>query len=123
MSHGNTAVLTGHFRVVEARIVKIDGKEILEVEGTIQTGLESHGGLHRVVLYSETARKANAFVQANGGDGMLVTVNGSLHSGKDFAKVFVKYIEFHVPPDVEDEGIRLFMGDKAKSHRGVGILS
>ena len=123
MSHGNLVMLTGPFRVFETRIVEVEGREILEVEATIQTGPGSHGGMHRIVLYSETARKANAFVQANGDDGMLATISGTLYSGKGFSRVYVNWMHFHVPTHIEAEGIRLFMGERFQSHRGSGFMA
>jgi len=123
MSHGNLVVITGEFRVKETRVVKFDEREILEVEATVQTGPKSHGGVHRVVLYSETARKANAYITANGGDGMPVTVCGSLYSRQDGSRVYVEWMSFHVPKYIAEKGQFLFMGSRDRSKRGTGIMA
>jgi hypothetical protein len=123
MSHGNTVVLTGEFRFIESRIVRFDEGEILETEATVQTGLESHGGVHTVILYGKTTRIANAFVKANGGDGMLVTISGTLFSAKEDSRVYVKWIQFHVPPDVEKAAIELYSGEQSEGRRGSGMVA
>ena len=123
MSLGNTVVLIGEIRIIGSRIVKADESELLEIEATVQTGFESHGGLHTVILFGETARKANAFIQANGGDGMLVTASGPLFSGKADSRVYVKWIEFHVPPEVKKVALDLFFGERSHGRRGKGMVA
>jgi hypothetical protein len=123
MSHGNTVVLTGEFRVIESKIVRFDEGEILEVEATVRTGLESNGGLHTVILYGKTTRIANAFVKANGGDGMLVTISGTLFSGKEDSRVYVKWIQFHVPPHIEKAAIELYSGKQSLRGSGTGKVA
>jgi hypothetical protein len=116
-------ILTGKFRVIESRIVRFDEGEILETKATVQTGLESHGGLHTVILYGKTTRIANAFVKVNGSDGMLVTISGTLFSGKEDSRVYVKWIRFHVPPDVESAAIELYSGEQSRGRRGTGMVA
>jgi hypothetical protein len=123
MSHGNTVVLTGEFRFVESRIVKFDKGEILEVEATVRTGDESHGGLHTLILYGKTTRIANSFVKANGGDGMLVTISGTLFSAKEDSRVYVKWIQFHVTHEVEKMAIELYSEERLREGRGTGKVA
>jgi hypothetical protein len=122
MSHENLVVLTGEFRVVKSGFTLNEGREIIEVEATVRTGPESQGGMHRVILLSETARKANAFIEANGGDGMLVTVLGLLYSGNEYSRVYVDRISFHLPEHIAKKGQDLFMG-APRSQRGTGLMA
>jgi len=112
MSHGNFVSLTGEFRVVKLEVVQRKGHKDLEVEARVRTGPESLGGVHRVFLLSETARLANAFIKANGGDGMFVTIIGTLYSGSDFAIVHAGQIIFHVPPHIQKQGRNIYRGNK-----------
>ena len=123
MSHGNLVVLNGEFRVLDKRFVEMEGREILEVEATVQTGPRSHGGVHTIILYSETARKANAYVTAYGGDGMAVTVSGSLFSGDDESRVYVEWMSFPIPKHLAEKGQNLFVGGRDRTQRGFGIMS
>lgn len=70
-----------------------------------------------MILLSETARLVNAFIEANGGDGMFVTVSGDLYSGKDYARVYASWIHFHVPPYIQEEGSNIYRGDKSRTQR------
>jgi len=122
MSHNNLVVLVGEFRVAKAGFILSDGKEVIKVEATVQTGPESHGGMHRIILMSESARKANAFIEASGGDGMLVTVTGMLYSGAKYSGVYTERIDFHVPEEIAKKGQNPFMG-RARSQRGTGLMA
>lgn len=102
--------MTGEFRVVDFKFVKRKGQEFLEAEATVQTGPASEGGVHRVFLISETARLAKAFVEANGGDGILVTVKGTLYSSEENPGVVVDWISFHVPRHIAEKGQKIFLG-------------
>jgi hypothetical protein len=110
MNRGNVVTLTGEFRVVKLEVVQRKEHEELEIEATVRTGPKNLGGIHRVILLSETARLANAFIKANGGDGMFVTVIGTLYSGSDFAIVHAGRIVFHVPPYIQEEGRNIYRG-------------
>jgi hypothetical protein len=76
-----------------------------------------------VILYGKTTRIANAFVKANGGDGMLVTISGTLFSSKEDSRVYVRWIQFHVPPDIENAAIELYSGKQLHSRRGAGKVA
>ena len=83
MSQGNVVTLTGEFRVVDFKSVEREGQEFLEAEATVQTGPESEGGVHKVFLHSEKVRLAKVFIEANGSDGMPMTIQGAVYSTKD----------------------------------------
>jgi len=120
MSHGNLVILHGTFYVIRTGLVEVEGQEFLEVEAKVQTGLESHGEVHRVNLMSKTAEIARAFVEANGGDGMLVTIRGTLYSKKENSRVIVDWISFYVPAHVVSKSKRIL--EKMNiSQRGTGF--
>lgn len=122
MSHWNVVTLTGEFRVVNFNSVQRKGHEDFEAEATVQTGPASEGGVHKVFLHSEAARLAKAFVEANGGDGMLVTIQGALYSTKENPRVVVDSISFHVPKHVYDKS-KLIFEQKSISRREIGFTS
>jgi len=109
VSQGNVVTLTGEFCVVDFKFVKRKGQKFLEAEAIVRTGPESEGGVHKVFLHSETARLTMAFIKANGSDGMLVTVKGTLYSTKENPRVVVDWISFHVPKDIAEKGQRIFL--------------
>jgi hypothetical protein len=120
MSHGNLVILHGTFYIIRTGFIEVEGKEFLEVEAKVQTGLESHGEVHRVNLMSDAAEIAKAFVEANGGDGMLVTIQGKLYSTKENSRVVVDYISFYVPKHVEQKS-KLILEQINISKRGTGF--
>ena len=120
MSHSNLVFLHGTFHIIRTGLIEFEGKEFLEVEAKVQTGLESHGEVHRVNLMSEAAEIAEAFVEANGGDGMLVTVQGKLYSMKERSRVVVDYVTFYVPKHVEKKS-KLILEQINISKRGTGF--
>lgn len=122
MSHGNLVVLHGTFYIIQAGFIEFEGQKFLEVEAKVETGLESHGEVHRVNLMSEPAEIAKAFVEANGGDGMLVTIQGKLYSTKENSRVVVDYISFYVPKDVEKKS-KIILEKTDISKRGTGFVS
>ena len=110
MSHRNSVTLTGPFWVEQARIVHKHEVDILEVVGKVRTGPPDLGGVHRVLIYGRDARLVSAFVEANGGDGMEVTVYGRLFSGEAGAEIYVERLTFHVSSEVAEKARAILQG-------------
>ncbi|MFA9403047.1 MAG: hypothetical protein ACERKX_12105 [Anaerolineales bacterium] len=122
MSHRNMCVLTGTLLVTQAGIVNKGGVDLLEVIGTVDTGPVHMGGRHRILLYGKNARAVSAFVEANEGDGMEVTVSGGLYSGENGSQVYVDRISFHVRESVVEKAMNTLRGAEPRSRRGTGPL-
>ncbi len=120
--HRNIVILTGKLRIQKAGVVNRQGIDLLEVFATVQVGDKNRGGLHKIMIYGREARVASAFVEANGKDGMEVTVNGCLYSGSERSFVYVERIAFHVGSRVREKAISIMRGGKPQSKRGTGPL-
>jgi len=123
MSHQNSFSLTGPFKVIKAGVVRRGEIPMIEVLATIQTGPETHGGLHRVRLYGREAKIASAFVEASGGNGLEATVWGSVFSGSDGIELYASRLTFHTPRQINDKALGILKGSGAWSKRGTGPLS
>ncbi len=107
------------------RVVVYDlgpGVDLLEVIGTVDTGPVHMGGRHKILLYGKNARAVSAFVEANEGDGMEVTVSGGLYSGENGSQVYVDRISFHVRESVVEKAMITLKGLEPESRRGTGPL-
>jgi hypothetical protein len=122
MSHRNLVVLHGNFYVIQSGLVEFEGKEYSELEAEVHTGPASIGEVHRVNLMSETAEIAKAFVDANGGDGMRVTISGKLYSTKGNSRVIADWISFYVPDYVANKS-KIILEKKGISQRGTWFTS
>jgi len=120
--HQNSFSLTGPFKVVKAGVVRQGDIPMVEVQATIQTGSESHGGLHRVRLYGREAKIASAFIEAAGGNGLEATVWGSVYSNGEGVELYGSRITFHAAKTINDRAMGILKGSGAWSKRGTGPL-
>ncbi len=121
--HQNSFSLTGPFKVINAGVVRRGDIPMVEVLATVQTGPETHGGLHRVRLYGREAKIASAFIEASGGNGIEATVWGSVFSGGEGVELYASRITFYAARAINDRAMGILKGSGAWSKRGTGPLS